>query len=67
MEGVTCTDGKGSSRSGVYEKLSPEELGEIRKREQEESAKIGGFGIMIQHGYPSGEAVDADSESMQEA
>ena len=63
--GVTCTDGKGSSRNGAYANLSPEELGEVRKREQEEAARIGGFGIMIQLGYPSARAVDPGSDSLE--
>lgn len=63
--GVTCTDGKGSSRNGAYANLSPEELGEVRKREQEEAARIGGFGIMIQLGYPSARAVDPSSDSLE--
>lgn len=64
--GVTCTDGKGSSRNAAYAHFSQEELGEIRRREQEDAARIGGFGIMIQLGYPSARAIDPRSDSLEE-
>ena len=51
--GVTCTDGRGSSRSGVFAEMSPEELGRVRAKEQNEAAVIGQYGIMFQLGYPS--------------
>jgi LmbE family N-acetylglucosaminyl deacetylase len=51
--GVTCTDGRGSSRSGVFAEMSPEELGSVRAKEQNEAAVIGQYGIMFQLGYPS--------------
>lgn len=51
--GVTCTDGRGSSRSGVFAEMSPEELGRVRAKEQNEAAVIGQYGVMFQLGYPS--------------
>ena len=51
--GVTCTDGKGSSRSGVFADMKPEELGKTRSGEQIEAARIGGYGAMIQLDHPS--------------
>jgi len=51
--GVTCTDGCGSSRSGVFDGMSPEELGRVRAKEQNEAAAIGQYGIMFQLAYPS--------------
>ena len=60
--GVTCTDGKGSSRNSAYANLSSNELGALRRQEQEEAAKIGRFGIMIQLGYSSFEATDPQSD-----
>jgi len=60
--GVTCTDGKGSSRNSAYANLSSNELGALRRQEQEEAAKIGRFGIMIQLGYSSSEATDPQSD-----
>jgi len=60
--GVTCTDGKGSSRNSAYANLSSNELGALRRQEQDEAAKIGRFGIMIQLGYSSFEATDPQSD-----
>ena len=51
--GVTCTDGKGSSHSGVIAQMTPEELGKVRASEQNEAASIGQYGLMVQLGYPS--------------
>jgi LmbE family N-acetylglucosaminyl deacetylase len=51
--GVTCSDGKGSSRSGVFAQITPEELGKLRASEQNEAASIGQYGLMVQLGYPS--------------
>ena len=51
--GVTCTDGRGSSRSGVFANMTPEELGGVRASEQNIAAEIGQFGLMVQLGYPS--------------
>jgi LmbE family N-acetylglucosaminyl deacetylase len=51
--GVTCSDGRGSSRGGIYANKTPDELAEIRAAEQNRAAEIGGYGAMIQLGYPS--------------
>lgn len=51
--GVTCTDGAGSSRSGLYASFSDEEMCRIRLQEQDTAALIGGYGAMIQLDYPS--------------
>jgi LmbE family N-acetylglucosaminyl deacetylase len=51
--GVTCADGKGSSRGGAYASLTPEQLAETRSEEQIQAAGIGGYGAMIQLDYPS--------------
>jgi LmbE family N-acetylglucosaminyl deacetylase len=56
--GVTCTDGKGSSRVGAYEKISDAELAGIRIKEQNTAAIIGQFGAVIQLGYASAEVSD---------
>jgi LmbE family N-acetylglucosaminyl deacetylase len=65
--GVTCTDGRGSSRNGAYADLSPEELGDLRRREQEEAAKIGRYGSMIQLGFPSAQVVDPNSHTLSDS
>jgi LmbE family N-acetylglucosaminyl deacetylase len=51
--GVTCADGKGSSRSGAFASITPEELAETRAAEQVRAAEIGGYGSMIMLNYPS--------------
>lgn len=57
--GVTCTDGAGSSRNGVYADYPDERIREIRIHEQEAAATVGRFGAMIQLGYPSAGVRDA--------
>ena len=51
--GVTCTDGKGSSRNGVFASMTSEQLAETRAAEQTRAAEIGGYGSMITLDYPS--------------
>lgn len=51
--GVTCTNGKGSSRTGPYAELSDEQIAAIRRQEQNKAAAIGQFGAMIQLDYAS--------------
>src|SRR5881275_937002 len=42
--GVTCTNGSGSSRSGVYKSFSDAQMMEIRRREQNAAAVVGRYG-----------------------
>lgn len=51
--GVTCTNGGGSARTGPYAHLSDDQMMVVRRREQNAAAVIGGYGAMIQLGYPS--------------
>jgi len=51
--GVTCTNGAGSSRQGVYRTSSDDEMMAIRRREQNVAAAVGRYGIMVQLDYPS--------------
>ena len=51
--GATVTNGAGSSRSGIYEKYSDEEMCEVRRVEQRNAAVIGQYGAMLQLDYPS--------------
>ena len=64
--GVTCSDGKGSSRSGVFAQMTPEELGKARSSEQNEAAEIGQFGLMVQLGYPSSSVTDPADTRLRE-
>lgn len=51
--GITCTDGAGSPRAGAFAELSDEQMKGVRRREQEEAARLGEYGVMMQLGYPS--------------
>lgn len=54
--GVTCTDGAGSARSGAWAALTDAEMVEVRRHEQQRAAEVGGYGAMVQLGYPSAAA-----------
>lgn len=51
--GVTVTNGAGSARAGVYERLTDEEMVGVRREEQRKAAVIGEYAAMIQLDYPS--------------
>lgn len=51
--GVTCTDGAGSPRSGLYKDCSDAEMQKIRQREQRQAAVVGEYAAMLQLDYPS--------------
>jgi LmbE family N-acetylglucosaminyl deacetylase len=51
--GITCTDGRGSSRIGPYADYSDEQMAAVRIDEQKKAACVGGYGAMLQLGYPS--------------
>ncbi|MCZ7593136.1 MAG: PIG-L family deacetylase [Kiritimatiellae bacterium] len=59
--GVTCTDGAGSARVGAYASYSDEEMKQVRHREQDKAAMVGGYGLMVQLEHPSS-AVKSPSE-----
>lgn len=52
--GVTCTNGAGSSRKGSYSDLTDAQKMTILREEQNATAVVGGYGVMIQLDYPSG-------------
>lgn len=51
--GVTCTDGRGSPRDGLYAAFTDEEMAAVRRREQEKAAIIGEYGVLVQLPYSS--------------
>jgi LmbE family N-acetylglucosaminyl deacetylase len=61
--GVTCTNGSGSARAGRYKNFSDAQMMAVRRREQNQAAKIGRYGAMIQLDFPSG-AVKNSTDSM---
>ena len=56
--GVTATDGRGSSRAGLYSECSNEEMAKIRKEEQKQAAVVGRYSAMMQLGYSSAEIMN---------
>jgi LmbE family N-acetylglucosaminyl deacetylase len=61
FSGVTCTNGAGSPRAGVYAAFTDEMMQQVRKREQRLAAGVGQYAAMFQLDYPS--AVIKDPES----
>ncbi len=51
--GVTCTNGAGSARSGRFKTFTDEQMRAVRRSEQNQAAKLGRYGAMIQLDYPS--------------
>ncbi len=51
--GVTCTNGSGSPRAGIYSDFSDAQMMAVRRREQNAAAVVGGYGAMIHLDYPS--------------
>jgi LmbE family N-acetylglucosaminyl deacetylase len=64
--GVVVTDGAGSPRASEYAGCSDEQMRQIRRQEQEEAARIGRYGALIQLGYASSEAKDPGSRVIVE-
>ncbi len=56
--GVTCTDGGGSPRAGVYSDMSDEDMKVVRVQEQNDAAQVGHFAAMWQLAHPSREIKD---------
>jgi LmbE family N-acetylglucosaminyl deacetylase len=51
--GVTCTDGAGSSRAGVYAAYTDEQMRAVRRQEQRAAAMVGRYGAMLQLDFSS--------------
>lgn len=51
--GAVVTDGAGSARAGRYADVDDARMRELRVAEQEEAARLGRYGAMIQLGHPS--------------
>jgi LmbE family N-acetylglucosaminyl deacetylase len=64
--GVTCTNGSGSARAGKYKKLSDEQMMAMRRHEQNQAAKIGRYGVMIQLDYPSSVVKNATDPALKD-
>lgn len=57
--GVIITDGAGSPRTGRYEKLSDEEMIELRNKEQKKASTVGEYGGIIFLNYSSAQVKDS--------
>jgi LmbE family N-acetylglucosaminyl deacetylase len=57
--GVVVTDGRGSPRSGLYQRHSDEEMRLVRIKEQRKSAYVGEFSALVLLDYPSALVKDA--------
>lgn len=51
--GVVVTNGAGSPRTGPYASLTDEEMQVVRRKEQREAARLGGYAIQLQLAHPS--------------
>jgi LmbE family N-acetylglucosaminyl deacetylase len=56
--GVVVTDGRGSPRSGRYEKYTDEEMWAVRRKEQKKAAVIGEFAALALLDHPSAHVKD---------
>jgi len=64
--GVTCTDGAGSARVGVYANYSDAEMTKVRFFEQRTAAMIGRYAAIVQLGYTSREVKDSRDRRLEE-
>jgi LmbE family N-acetylglucosaminyl deacetylase len=51
--GVVVTNGAGSPRTGPYANFTDEQMQEVRREEQRNAARLGGYAIQIQLAHPS--------------
>ena len=64
--GVTCSDGADSPRRGPYANRGVEEMKAIRHQEQQQAAKTGSYGVLIQLGYPSRDIRDNKNPALEQ-
>ena len=58
--GITCTDGGGSAREGLYETYSDDDMKAVRMEEQRAAAGVGRYTAMLQLGYASADIKTRD-------
>lgn len=51
--GVVVTNGAGSPRTGPYSNFTDEQMQAVRREEQRQAARIGGYAIQLQLAHPS--------------
>ena len=62
---MTCTNGAGSSRTGVYAKFTDAQMMAVRRTEQNHAAIVGQYGVMIQLDYPSSAVKSATDPALK--
>ncbi|MDF3059360.1 MAG: GlcNAc-PI de-N-acetylase [Rariglobus sp.] len=62
--GVVVTDGGGSPRTGAYSSFTDEQMKDIRRQEQRDAAKLGGYAIQLQLAHPSAEVKRSPSPEL---
>ncbi|MDF3056867.1 MAG: GlcNAc-PI de-N-acetylase [Rariglobus sp.] len=51
--GVVVTNGAGSPRTGAYSHFTDEQMQAVRRNEQREAARLGGYAVQLQLAHPS--------------
>jgi len=64
--GITCTNGAGSSRTGIYADCTDEDMIEVRRDEQRKAACLGQFSMVAQLDWTSSAAKDPNERGMTE-
>jgi LmbE family N-acetylglucosaminyl deacetylase len=64
--GITCTNGGGSARAGIYAGFTDAQMMAVRRREQKAAAAVGCYGVMIQLDYPSSAVKTAADPSLKD-
>lgn len=61
--GVTVTDGGGSAREGRYRDYTDDKMKQVRYREQNRAAEMGGYSLQAQLGVPSRIVKDSEASA----
>jgi LmbE family N-acetylglucosaminyl deacetylase len=64
--GVTCTNGSGSPRMGPYADFTDAQMVAERRKEQDQAAIAGRYGVMIQLDYPSAVVKSAGDTALKD-
>lgn len=64
--GVIVTDGKGSSRAGIYQNWTDDQVAAERVQEQRRAAQMGEYSFMAQLGFPSKDVRDAKATATRD-
>ena len=64
--GVTCTDGAGSPRAGAFADHDAGAMRAVRRREQDQAARLGRYGVMIQLDHASATVKDPGNSALRD-